>query len=108
MGVISENQQSIREINLLYLTLAQRILREDKTLGMCSLGVSQTVADLLTKLTPERLLTIASADQLVCFFRFDDRAILAALGQKGKSVVVAEIGAVATVAQALMAGDMVS
>ena len=43
----SETLDSIREINLSYIMLAQRMLREDKPIGMFRLGLSSELADLL-------------------------------------------------------------
>ncbi|MFP3624382.1 flagellar transcriptional regulator FlhD, partial [Burkholderia sp. SIMBA_051] len=40
----SETLDSIREINLSYIMLAQRMLREDKAVGMFRLGLSSELA----------------------------------------------------------------
>lgn len=75
----SETLESIREINLSYLSLAQRLLRADRTEGMARLGFSTQVADVIADLSGPQLLKLAGCDQLVCFFRFNDRSMFSAL-----------------------------
>lgn len=75
----SETLESIREINVSYLSLAQRLLRADRTEGMARLGLSTQVADVIADLSGPQLLKLAGCDQLVCFFRFDDRSMFSAL-----------------------------
>ena len=43
----SETLESIRVINLSYLSLAQRLLRADRAEGMARLGLSTQVADVI-------------------------------------------------------------
>jgi flagellar transcriptional activator FlhD len=75
----SETIESIREINLSYLSLAQRLLRADRTEGMQRLGLSTHVADIIAGLSLPQLLKLAGCDQLVCFFRFNDSSMFSAL-----------------------------
>lgn len=75
-----DNHESIREINLSYLSLVQRLLREDRSEGMTKLGLTAALADLLSGLSPEQTLKLASRDQLVCFFRLSGDAMLGVLG----------------------------
>ena len=75
----SETLESIREINVSYLSLAQRLLRADRAEGMARLGLSTQVADVIADLSGPQLLKLAGCDQLVCFFRFDDRSMFSAL-----------------------------
>ena len=74
------NHESIREINLSYLTLVQRLLREDRGEGMAKLGLTAPLADVLSGLSPEQTLKLASRDQLVCFFRLNGDSMLSVLG----------------------------
>ena len=71
-----ETLDSIREINLSYIMLAQRMLREDRAIGMFRLGLSAELADLLAGLTLAQIVKLAASDQLLCFFRFNDHAML--------------------------------
>lgn len=95
-------QESIREVNLSYLVLAQRMLREDRAVGMFRLGLSAEVADLLTGLSLNQVIKLASSDHLLCAFRFNDQMLLSALTQPAKHV---EIGSAH--AAILMAGHPV-
>jgi flagellar transcriptional activator FlhD len=80
-----ETLESIREINLSYLSLAQRLLRMDLAAGMERLGLSTQVADLIANLSGPQLLKLAACSQLVCFFRFNDRAMLSTLAAPAAS-----------------------
>ncbi|MBB4517292.1 flagellar transcriptional regulator FlhD [Paraburkholderia fungorum] len=77
----------IRELNMSYLLLAQRMLREDRDIGMFRLGISAEVAGILGSLTIAQVMRIANINQLLCRFRMDDRAFLSALADKGRSEV---------------------
>lgn len=65
----------IREANLTYLMLAQRLLREDRAEAMLRLGVGEDVAELLVSLCTEHLARIAATNMLMCRFRFDDAVV---------------------------------
>jgi flagellar transcriptional activator FlhD len=95
-------QEGIREINLSYLMLAQRILREDRAIGMFRLGLSAEVADVIVSLTMAQVVKLASSDQMLCAFRFNDHMLLSALTQPTKHVEIAS-----THAAILMAGHPV-
>jgi len=73
----------IRELNLSYLLLTQRLLREDKPTGMFRLGVSDQLGDVLSGLSIQQVVKLASSTQLMCRFRFEDHAVLSALCEKG-------------------------
>jgi flagellar transcriptional activator FlhD len=68
--------EEIREINLRYIMLAQRMLREDKAAATYRLGLGKDVADILADLTPGQVLKMAGCGVLLPRFRFDDRVIL--------------------------------
>jgi flagellar transcriptional activator FlhD len=67
---------------------------------MFRLGLSSELADLLGSLSLAQIVRLASSDQLLCFFRFDDHAMLSALTQTSKHADVA-----ATHAAILLAGQ---
>lgn len=77
-------QDEIREINLAYLMLAQRMLREDREAAMFRLGVGGDVADLVVGLSSAQLVRLASSQMLVPRFRFDDNQILGLLAGQGR------------------------
>lgn len=75
----------IKEVNLSYLLLVQRLLREDKATGMFRMGISEQLADVIANLTLAQAVRLAASNQVLCRFRFDDHAILSSLADKGKT-----------------------
>jgi len=73
---------AITELNLSYLLLAQRMIREDQAEAMLRLGVSQEIASLIAAMTPAQLIKISRTSMLLCRFRFDDHALLAGLASE--------------------------
>jgi len=71
----------IQEINLSYLMLAQRLLREDVIAGMFRLGLREDMAQSIVKLTPAQMLKLARSSVLVCGFRLNEAQLLDALTQ---------------------------
>lgn len=71
----------IREVNLSYLMLAQRLLRENYSAGMFRLGLGADVADIVLSLSPAQLVKLASSSSLICGFRLDDYCLLSSLTQ---------------------------
>ncbi|HEV8501476.1 MAG TPA: flagellar transcriptional regulator FlhD [Casimicrobiaceae bacterium] len=65
----------IREANLTYLILAQRMLRTDRAQGMFRLGIGEEVATIVETLTTAQMIKIASSSLLMCKLRFDDRMV---------------------------------
>ena len=86
MSANSDMLSEIREVNLSYLLLAQRLLREDKPMGMFRMGISDQLADVLTNLSLAQTVKLAASNQVLCRFRFDDHAILSSLADKGKDI----------------------
>src|SRR5690349_10553818 len=74
----------IREANLTYLILAQRLLREDRAEAMFRLGISEEVADILAGLSTAQILKIAATNMLMCRFRFDDEIVWNLLTRSNK------------------------
>jgi flagellar transcriptional activator FlhD len=93
----------IREVNLSYLLLAQRLLLEDRPSAMYRLGLSEQLADVLSSLSLAQAVRIASSGHLLCRFRFDDHAILSSLADKDKNAALAH-----THSAILMAGQPVA
>jgi len=78
-------QDAIRELNLSYLVLAQRILREDMAVGMYRLGVSRELADFLVSVSSAQLVKLAGTDQFICGFRIVDPSLLSVLTHMAKN-----------------------
>lgn len=98
----SESLDSIREINLSYMILAQRMLLEDKSVAMFRLGLSPEVAAIVAALTLAQVIKLSGSNQLLCAFRFNDHSLLSALTQPATHV---DVGA--THAAILLAGQPV-
>lgn len=79
----------IREANLTYLVLAQKMLRLDRDTAMFRLGIGPDVAELLEKLTPAQVARMASSPMLLCRFRCDERLIAELLSGYGRSEALA-------------------
>jgi len=96
----------IRELNLSYLMLAQSMVRSDKPQALFSLGISESVADILAELSPSQLVRIATSHQLLCRFRFDDELVWSLLSDHGrKAMPGVEFNASRLHASILMAGQ---
>lgn len=67
-----QNLAEIREVNLTYLMLAQKLIRKDKVEAMFRLGLSEEAADMLAMLSAGQILKLASGNMLLCRFRVDD------------------------------------
>jgi flagellar transcriptional activator FlhD len=78
----------ISEVNLSYLLLAQRLLREDKATAMFRMGLSRELAELLGNLSLSQVVKLAASSLLLCRFRFDDHAILSSLTHTDKDNVL--------------------
>jgi flagellar transcriptional activator FlhD len=71
--------REIKEINLFYLLLAQKMLREDYFLALFRLGMSSEVADALLKLTQREVMRLADSSMVLCGLRLNNPQILEAL-----------------------------
>lgn len=69
----------IREVNLSYLMLAQRLLRENLPAGMFRLGFNADVADIILNLSPAQIVKLAGSNSVLCAFRLNDAQLLASL-----------------------------
>lgn len=77
-------QSEIQELNLAYLVLAQKMLRDDRETAMFRLGVGEEVADLLEGLSSARLVRMATGQMLLPVFRFDDSLVAGLLAGEGR------------------------
>jgi flagellar transcriptional activator FlhD len=80
-GTDNSSLSDIREVNLSYLMLAQRLLRDNYAAGMFRLGFNEDVAETLMRLSPSQLVKLAGSSSLICRFRLDDHGLLSALTQ---------------------------
>lgn len=64
-----EVENEITDLNIAYLLLAQRLLREDRAAGMLQLGIGREQAEFIARLAVPEILTMSSARGLLCGFR---------------------------------------
>lgn len=76
MSGIDEHLQSIHDINLSYLLLAQMLIRKDKYAAAFHLGLSEGVIDNLNNLSLRQIMKLASTNQLICRMRVDDERMI--------------------------------
>ena len=69
----------IHEVNLSYLMLAQRLLRENLAAGMFRLGFDTDVAEIVLNLSPAQIVRLASSNSVLCAFRLNDGQLLSSL-----------------------------
>ena len=84
----NDGNNEIGDLNLTYLLLAQRLVKEDPAKAMFRLGMSKELADLLGNLSLPQIVKLASSNLFLCRFRFDDHPILSTLTHDGKSVAL--------------------
>lgn len=82
----SDMLSEIREVNLLYLLLVQRLLREDRAAVTARMEIPERLADVLAGLSFAQVARLAASNQLLCRFRFDVHSILSSLTDKAKPV----------------------
>ncbi len=92
----------IREANLSYLMLAQSLVRADREQALFRLGINETTAHLIDKLTPAQIMKMSLGNTLLCRFRMDDEIVWNLLTSHGKGV--ANEGVSRLHASILMAG----
>jgi flagellar transcriptional activator FlhD len=104
-----DNEQlvnEIREANLTYLMLAQRLIRGDKAEALFRLGLPEESADLLVAMSPAQLIKIASTNMLLCRFRADDEMVWNLLTSQHKVNKVGNETTQRLHANILMAGQL--
>lgn len=69
----------IKEFNLTYLVLSQRLIREDKEAALVVLNIDSETAEFFIRLTAKELSAMASSNQLICKPAFDKTSHLAAV-----------------------------
>jgi len=79
LSIESSSLEDIKELNLSYLMVAQRLLREDYAVGLYRLGINDDVAQVLLKLSMSQLLALACTPSVICGFRLNDMSLLSSL-----------------------------
>ena len=68
--------QEIADLNLNYMLLAQKLLRQDREGAMLRLGVSPELADLLLGMTLSQVVKLANTNFVLCSFRLDNARLV--------------------------------
>jgi flagellar transcriptional activator FlhD len=76
--------KEISDLNLTYMLLAQKLLREDRAAAMVRLGISAEMADLLVGMAMADVVRIATSNFVLCAFRLDDLPIARTVMQDAK------------------------
>ena len=83
-GASGDISKEIGDINLAYMLLAQKLVKQDRAAAMLKLGVSRELADLLAGMSLPQMLKLAASNFLLCSFRLDDHPSMAAVVGDGK------------------------
>ncbi|WP_018007243.1 flagellar transcriptional regulator FlhD [Cupriavidus neocaledonicus] len=75
----ADSLRQIEVLNLSYLLLVQRLMRENEAEALFRLGLGREVGRLLASLTPTRVIALARSNQMLYRFRLDDSLLVAAL-----------------------------
>lgn len=68
--------QNIHDINLSYLLLAQRLIREDKFSAGFRLGLTEETIGVIKDLSLPQLFKLSTTNQLICRLRIDNEAVI--------------------------------
>lgn len=77
----ADASKEIADLNLTYMLLAQKLLREDKAAAMLRLGISADMADVLAGMTLAETIKIAASNFVLCAFRLDELPIVRSVMQ---------------------------
>ncbi|SPK74633.1 Flagellar transcriptional regulator FlhD (plasmid) [Cupriavidus taiwanensis] len=75
----ADSLRQIETLNLSYLLLVQRLMREHEAEALFRLGLGREVGRLLASLTPTQLVALARSSVMLYRFRLDDSLLVAAL-----------------------------
>jgi len=76
-----EISKEIGDINLAYMLLAQKLVKQDRAAAMFRLGVGKELADLLANMSLTQIVKLAASNFLLCSFRLDDHPMFAVVGE---------------------------
>jgi len=71
----AEATKEIADLNLTYMLLAQKLLRQDRATAMLRLGISAEMADLLAAMSLGEVVKLATSNFVLCAFRLDELPI---------------------------------
>jgi flagellar transcriptional activator FlhD len=83
-----EISKEIGDLNLAYMLLAQKLVKQDRAAAMFRLGVSRELADMLASMSLAQILKLAASNFLLCSFRLDDHPSMSAVVGEGKDTTL--------------------
>lgn len=103
----SDATKEIADLNLTYMLLAQKLLREDKAGAMLRLGISAEMAELLIGMSLSEVIKIATSNFVLCAFRLDELPIVKSVmqGERQAALQQAHISILLAGAQPQAAGS---
>ncbi|WP_354684404.1 flagellar transcriptional regulator FlhD [Cupriavidus necator] len=75
--------REVKALNLSYLLLVQRLMRENEAEALFRLGIGRELGLALAALTPAQMVALARSNVVLCRFRLDDARLLAMLTETG-------------------------
>ena len=81
---LNTTSQTILDLNLSYLILAQRLIQEDGIAAGFRLGLNDSTLETLKDLSLPQLIKLSSTGQLICRLRIDDQAVLDCLTKESR------------------------
>lgn len=85
--------EEIRELNLSFLLLAQRMAQEDVGAAAVKLGIDRASLEWLVSLPPAKLVRLAQGAMVVPHFRFDGELLRALAGEGAREETAAQLHA---------------
>jgi flagellar transcriptional activator FlhD len=76
--------KEIADLNLTYLLLAQKLLRQDRAAAMLRLGIGAEVADMLLAMSLAEVVKLAGSNLVLCGFRLDELPVLRTVMQDAR------------------------
>jgi len=71
----ADASREISDLNLTYMLLAQKLLREDRAAAMLRLGIGAEMAQLLLAMSMAEVVKLATSNFVLCAFRLDELPI---------------------------------
>ncbi len=79
-----EVSREISDLNLTYMLLAQKLLRQDRAAAMFRLGITRELADMLVGMSLSQIVRLAATNFVLCGFRLDDVPVVGSMVQDSK------------------------
>lgn len=84
MTSYDERLQNIYILNISYLLLAQRLIKQDRFTASFSSGIDDDLISIIKDLTLSQINRLASTDRLICQLRIDEVPVLNAITKNSR------------------------